>query len=309
MSNTIDPQGQQFLAALNYLQQRAARAEQQITSGRRVSSAEDAPQDLSQILGIDSHLHESQQILSNLGRVKTDVAVGEGSLQTAVQLLDQATTIGTQGGSDLGFASQQRPVLAAQIQRLHEQLVAISQTQVEGRFIFSGDADSGPAYQLNLASTDGNGVDRLSTAQATRQVQGPDGTSFSVAKTAGEIFDHRNPDDSVANDNVFAALNSLRVALQANDTAAITAALAKLQASADYLNQKLASYGNAQNLVAAAIDSTNKLQTRWTVRLSELRDTDQTAAILELNQAHAGAQAALSAEGQRPRTSLFDFLR
>src|SRR5215470_3991468 len=101
MVNGIDPQGQQFLAALNFLQQRAARAEQQITTGLRVSNPEDAPQDLGQILGADSNIHESQQILNNLGRVKADVDAGEGALQTAVHILKQATTIGAQGASDL----------------------------------------------------------------------------------------------------------------------------------------------------------------------------------------------------------------
>jgi flagellar hook-associated protein 3 FlgL len=307
MIDGIDPQGQQFLAALDVLQQRAATAQQQISSGSRVSSAADAPGDIGEILGIDSNLKASEQVSANLGRVKSEVDTAESSIQSAVLILQQAQTIGAQGGSNLDSTVAQRPVLAEQIQHLQEQLVAIAGTTVEGRYIFSGDADGAAAYAVNLSSA--NGVDRLSTASATRQVQSPDGTSFSVAQTAGNIFDHRNPDDSMANDNVFLALNSLRLALLANDTAAITTAVSRLTGSADYLNQRLAAYGTAQTQVAAAIDSAEKLQTRWTVRLSDLRDTDQTSAILQLTQAQTGAQAAMSAQAQRPRTSLFDYLR
>lgn len=307
MVDGIDPQGQQFLASLDILQQKAARAQQQISSGSRVSTAADAPADISQILGLDSHLKETQQVSSNLGRVKSEVDTAESSVQSAVLLLQQALTIGTQGGSTLDSTIAQRPVLAEQIQHLQEQLVAIAGTTVEGRYIFSGDADGAASYAINLSAA--NGVDRLSTPAATRQVQGPDGSSFKVAQTAGEIFDHRNPDDTLANDNVFLALNSLRLALQSNDSAAITAAVSRIQGSADYLNQKLASYGTAQTQIASAIDSAEKLNVQWKVRLGELRDTDQTAAILEMTQAQTGAQAALSAQAQRPRTSLFDYLK
>jgi len=307
MVDGIDPHGQQFLASLDILQQKAARAQQQISSGIRVATAADAPGDISQILGIDSTLKESQQVSANLGRVKTEVDTAESSVQSAILVLQQALTIGSQGGSTLDSTVTQRPVLADLIQHLHEQLVAIAGTTVEGRYIFSGDADGSPSYAVDL--TTANGVNRLSTPAATRQVQNPDGSSFKVAQTAGEIFDHRNADDSLANDNVFLALNNLRLALLSNNTAAITAAVSRVQGSADYLNQKLAAYGTAQTQVASAIDSAEKLNVRWKVRLGELRDTDQTAAILEMTQAQSGAQAALSAEAQRPRTSLFDYLR
>ena len=138
MVDGIDPHGQQFLASLDILQQKAARAQQQISSGIRVATAADAPGDISQILGIDSTLKESQQVSANLGRVKTEVDTAESSVQSAILVLQQALTIGSQGGSTLDSTVTQRPVLADLIQHLHEQLVAIAGTTVEGRYIFSG---------------------------------------------------------------------------------------------------------------------------------------------------------------------------
>src|SRR5436190_2423078 len=101
MIDGIDPHGQQFLAGLNLLQQKAARAQQQISSGIRVSSAADAPGDISQILGVDSSLQESVQVNTNLGRVKTEVDTAESSVQAAILILQQALTLGAQGGSNL----------------------------------------------------------------------------------------------------------------------------------------------------------------------------------------------------------------
>ena len=62
------------------------------------------------------------------------------------------------------------------------------------------------------------------TAPATRLIQDSNGVVFAVSKTAQDLFDHRNPDDSFAADNVFAAVNNLRLALANNDQAATLAA-------------------------------------------------------------------------------------
>jgi len=306
MFDGIDAAGQQFLAALGILQRRAASAQAQISSGFKVSNPADAPQRIGEILQVNSDLQEFQQISQNLGRVKTEVDTAESSLQNAVDIMQQAASIGEQGASTTN-AALTRPVLANQLEQLQERLVNLSRTTVENRFIFSGDADGSPAYDVNLSNP--NGVNRLITAPATRLVQSPDGSSFSVEKTAQDIFDHRNPDNSLATDNVFAAVNNLRASLVANDQAGIDAGLALVRVASDYLNQQLAFYGTAQNRVAAAIDSANNLQTRWKVRLSDLRDTDMPAAIVELNQIQSNEQAALSAESHRPRISLFDYLK
>ena len=64
--------------------------------------------------------------------------------------------------------------LAAQVQSLESQLVAIANTEVGGVYVFSGDASSSPPYQVDTSSP--TGVDRLITPQqSTLQVAGPSG--------------------------------------------------------------------------------------------------------------------------------------
>ena len=93
---------------------------------------------------------------------------------------------------------------------------------MQGRYVFGGDQDATPPYDVDLTAA--NGVARLTNAPATRRVEDASGGSFAVTKSAQEIFDARNADDTLASDNVFAALNSLRTGLLANDTTQITAA-------------------------------------------------------------------------------------
>jgi len=160
---------------------------------------------------------------------------------------------------------------------------------------------------VNLANA--NGVDRLLTAPATRLIQDSSGVVFAVSKTAQDLFDHRNPDDSLAADNVFAAVNSLRVALLNNDQGGVAAAAASIQKAQDYLSLQGAFYGAVQNRITNALDIAQKFQLQWKAQLSNERDTDVAAAATDLTQEQLSQQAAMQAQSAIPRTTLFDFLK
>jgi len=156
--------------------------------------------------------------------------------------------------------------------------------------------------------TNPNGVDRLTTTQSTRLIQDASGITFSVSKTAQDIFDHRNSDDTLASDNIFAAVNSLRIALANNDQPGISAAIASIKAAQDYLSQQLAFYGGVQNQISNALNVAQKFQLQDKASLSQIKDTDVAAASIAMSQQQASYQAAIQAESAMPRTSLFSYL-
>ena len=154
-----------------------------------------------------------------------------------------------------------------------------------------------------------NGVDRMITPQpATRRIDLSDHTTITADQTAQDLFDHRNADDSLASGNVFAALNSLRIALANNDTAGITAAQISLQAASRYLNSKEVFYGATTNRLDSAVTRLNTENVSLQQQISAIRDTDTVQAAVTLTSAETLNQAALEAEAKVPHTSLFDFL-
>lgn len=306
MIQSLDPSAQQFLVSLTRIQSAIKRASDQITSGLKVSTPSDAPDQISDILQLYVDLGRNAQIQTNLGRIESEVGTAQAILERAIKIVDSVRALGVQGAGTMQTA-EARQILAGDVQSQMELLVSASCTIVAGRYVFSGDRDQDPPYELNLLN--GNGVNRLVTAPSTRLIQHASGGTFAAGKTAGEVFDARNPDDSFAPDNVFAAVNGLRTALETNDQAGIDAALTALRAAGDHLNVELAFYGTAQNNVDEAIDFSGKLDVRLKAELSNRRDADVTAAIMELEQAKNQQEVALSARAQLPRTSLFDFLR
>src|SRR5262249_13037251 len=148
------------------------------------------------------------------------------------------------------------------------------------------------------------GVDRLIKTNATRQIQDPTGVSFAVAKTAQDLFDHRDALDNPAPDNVFAAVNSLYVALQHSDQPGITTAIASIEQSQTYLNTQLAFYGSVQNRIASASDLAKKFETQLQTTLSSQQDADIPAEVIQLTQSQTALNAAFGAEARRPTTTL-----
>ena len=304
MISGLDPANEQFLASINSLQNRLDAAQLQLSSGLRVNKASDAPQQVGDIFQARADLSHATQIDQNLGIVKAQVDAADSALQQAVQVLDQASTIGVEGDGDT--ASGQLATLANQVQGLISQLASITRTSVGGVYIFSGDQGASPAYQVNTASP--NGVDRLIKTQATAQASDPTGITFQVAKTAQDLFDNRDSSDNFTPQNAFAALKNLQNALQRGNTAAISTAIDGVHTASAYLNQQLGFYGEAQNRIDSAIDLAKKFEVQDQTKLSSLQDADIPTVAIQMTQENTALSAAMSARAKRPNTSLFDYL-
>jgi flagellar hook-associated protein 3 FlgL len=306
MVNILSPANEQFVNNVDLIQQRLNQATQQLSSGYRIQQASDDPSALGDLFQTRSDLARVTQVDKNLSLVKAEVTTADGSVQSAIQLLDNVRSLAVQGANTTTSA-QQQTALAGQVESVLEQLVGLTHTQVNGIYIFSGDQTASPPYQVNAASA--NGVDRLVTAPATRQIQDPTGLTFAVAQTAQDLFDKRDATDNFAPENVFAAVHNIQVALQNNDLPAITAAIGQLQTAQDYLNQQSAFYGAAENRIAAATDLAQKFQTQLQAQLSSEQDTNVTQAALQLTQDTTDLNAALASQAKRPTTSLFDYIK
>jgi flagellar hook-associated protein 3 FlgL len=301
----IDPSAQQFLNSVNQVQTRLERAQREIASGLKITKASDAPDQVSGILQLQADIRRNQDVKDGVSRVKTEVDTGEETLSACVDLMDQAVVIATQA-TGTEQTTDTRATLAANVQALMEQMVANSRVTVDGHYVFSGDLDQTPSYQMNLAND--NGVDRLQLATATKQVQGTGSATFDVGRSANDIFDHRDANDNPASDNVFAALNGLRLALLADDTTAIKASVAAIQESSRTLNNELSFYGLAQDRISNTLDRSSSIDVQLRAELGVRRDADAVASILELNQGQVQLQAALQARAKMTQQSLFELL-
>src|SRR5579864_3828045 len=209
MISSLDSASQAFLRGMDQIQQRSQRAQRELTTGLRINTVSDAPDQIASLWQTRSELAQTQQIDTNLGRVKSEVDTAEGALQSAVTLMERAQTLGAQGASGT-TTPQTRSDLANELGAVLEQMVSTANTSVGGRYIFSGDGDQQPPYSIDL--TQATPISAYQGSAATREVQHPDGSQFAVSKTAQDIFDSAN-----GQQNVFVTINNLRVGLLNNE--------------------------------------------------------------------------------------------
>jgi flagellar hook-associated protein 3 FlgL len=300
MISSLDAASLSFLNGMDQIQQRAQRAQQEMTTGLKINSVSDAPDQIAGLWETRSQLNQATQTDTNLARVKTEVDTAESTISSAVTLVERAQTLSSQGVTGTTSA-QSRQDIASELGGILQQLVSTANTTVEGRYIFSGDSDQQAPYSIDLTQT--NPISSYQGSTSTRQIQGADGTTFSIAKTAQDIFD-----DPTGQQNIFATINNMRLALMNNDQTAMDAVMPNVQSAGTYLNQQLAFYGVTQNRVTSETDFAQNYETQLKTQLSGIEDADLTQAITEMQQAVTQQTAALSSRAKLPKTSLFDYL-
>lgn len=296
---------QEFLANLQNLNQEMQATQEQLTTGRSINQPSDNPGELGDVLQLESDLGNINQVSQNLSQVTGQVNTAESALESATTLLEQVSTLGEQGAESTMTASQ-RSALSQQVEQSLQQLVSLSQTQYDGEYVFSGDDATQPSYQLDLSSP--TGVDQLITAPSTGLIQDATGTTFAVSQTAQQIFDDQNPDGTPAADNIFAAVNNLRVALANNDQTGIGNALSSLQLAQNHLSESLQFYGGVQDQLSNASSVAQKFQLQYQTALSQDTSTNEATEAVDLTQEQTSIQAALQSEASLPKTSLFDLI-
>lgn len=305
MITNLDPASELFLANVERIQERLAEANRQVSSGKKVVDPADAPDEIDSILQLRADRQQNAQIRSNLALAITNTQATDSALSAAIRLMDRARVLGAQGASAT-LDTHGSQALAGEVQGLLEEMVAYSQTTVQGRYIFSGDREEAPTYRLDPASA--TGVTRLMTVTATKRIEDPTGSTFAAGKTAQEIFDNRNTDGTPASDNVFAALSNLRAALLTNNVTAAAHAVEGVERASNRLNTMQAFYGTVQNRIDDAASFAERYDTDIRKQLSQKEDADVVAAALEATQGNTQLQAAFQMRALVPRRSLFEYL-
>jgi flagellar hook-associated protein 3 FlgL len=306
MLTNLDAQAALFLDNVNVIQNKISKASGQVSSGLQITVPSDAPDEIGPLLQLRANQLHNSQIQSNLTLAQTDANAADGALSAAIQLMDSATSLATQGATSTTDAAG-RQTLAQQIQSIEQEMVSTSQASVQGRFIFSGDQDGTPQYTWD--PTAANPVVAGPASASTRQIEDPAGGSFAASLTAQQIFDDQDPTaGGPATDNVFKALNTLQTALQNNDTAGITNSISLLQAASAHLNTMQSFYGNVENQITNAGSYASQYNVQLETEIGNIQDADIPTAATELTEANTQLQAAMQMEGQMPHTTLFNYL-
>jgi flagellar hook-associated protein 3 FlgL len=304
MISTLSTSETNFLRAIEKIQARGDRAQLEVSSGKRIFSVSDEPDGISALLTVRAEIEANDQLKNNLGRTKAEVDAAENGLQQATKILERARTLAAQGQNGFNVESTWT-ALSLEAGDLTQQMLNVSNLAIEGRYIFSGNSDGNQPFDFDPGL---NAVTYYNGSAATRRSLFPGGNPFDIARPGDVIFDNAGVDENGVSKSAFAALKSLKDALEARNPDQLRQALLAIESSAKNISNELSFYGATQRRVTEATAASEANSLRLRSQLSRLEDADLTEAIIESQQAQFQLQAAFQVRGTRRNQSLFDYI-
>ncbi|MGH9416175.1 MAG: flagellin [Terriglobales bacterium] len=281
-----------LLSALDQTQQGLNQALTQVESQRRVNVPSDDPAAAALFSTTQATSSSITQYLQNITGLTGAFQVGDAALGSATSMMNQALTLGTEGGNS-GLSNSDRQALAQQVSQIQQQMVAIGNTTYQGNYIFAGTAN-GPAYTANALSPDGvtyNGNTNVNQAEVAP------GSKVPVNVPGSQIFQN-------ASGSVFQALQDLHTALAANDQNATQLAVGKLNSAIGTLNQQRVFYGSSVKNLNSTQNFLSNEQLNLSTQQTALVGADLATAITNLSQAELARNAILGVGSKLSQISL-----
>jgi flagellar hook-associated protein 3 FlgL len=249
---------------------------------------------MNRALELRATLSARQQESRNAADGQMWLDLADTKLQDVVSQIQRARELAVRGATYVG--AQEREAIALEISHLRDDIVALANSEHQGRGLFSG-FNSGDAVQKVAGSWSYTG----DAGQINRRVG--ENEVVTINLTADVAFGF------AAGSDVFTVLDDLEAALYADDTPGIDGSIASLDASLETVLGGLGIVGARTNqLESAAIRTASDIQT-VTEQLSSIEDIDIAEAVMELELQRTAYEAALAAFSRSSQTSLVDFLR
>lgn len=203
------------LRSLGTLTSRQAEAQEQATTGSRLSSPSADPVAAAHMARLKASSAQADAHRSTIQSVQGDAEMAEGALAQAGDLLARAREIAVQGSNGTLTASD-CATLQTEVNGLRDQMLAVANTKSASGYIFAGTKTNAPAFDAT-ATFQGNDVAHV--------VDIGGATPTSVGTSGSQAF------TAAGGTDVFATLSALSTALGSNDSAGVSATLDGIDAS------------------------------------------------------------------------------
>jgi flagellar hook-associated protein 3 FlgL len=128
---------QSVIARLQRQTQLILRSQEQVTSGKRINRPSDDPIGQPLVLNYEKTFAATEQYLRNIDRGEALITSAESALQTVQDQLQRAHELAIQMANDT-YSPVDRAAAAREVQQIFDQLIAVGNTSVEGRYLFAG---------------------------------------------------------------------------------------------------------------------------------------------------------------------------
>lgn len=275
------------------------RASMVVSTQNRLLKLSDDPVGLTQVLSLRSSFSNIEQMGRSIALGKSWLASSE-SAQTSVQnLVSDTKALCVQMASATTGAAQRRSA-AESVENNLKEIVALANTNVNGRYIFAGSETDSTAFTLNADnSVTYNGDNNPFTVKIGRNA------SVEIGGDGQAVF---QPSGAGASDDIFVIMKDLITALQGNDIGGIQTAMTNLDTFFDHNSAQISDVGSKMIRMEIKANVFQDLEISTKERLSEIEEPDMVEAILELKAKEFAYQAALASTSKVLQLSLVNYM-
>lgn len=273
----------------------AARARQQVMSGKRVQKASDDPGSMQRAVEGRGEMRSLETYQRTADTATSKLAALDTVLSAVVEKLQQAG-VATLSARNSVATPTQREAAAQALEGIRDALAADLNTSFRGVYMFGGGEAAAPPY----ARVAGSWTYQGDNAPVSVDV-GP-GQTVEVSLD-GEAIAQGTEATNVLND-----LEALIVAVRAGDQAGMTTGTTALDRAFLRATRAQSGVGVDQQTIAEREGQITATRLAVLSRVSKDEDADLAYAIAEMNRADTAYRAALGAIGTASRTSLLDYL-
>lgn len=281
--------------ALQQLQDRLVslqRSHNQLSTGKRILRPSDDVSGTVRAMGLHSGIRSLDQAGRNADDGLALTRAADDTLQSMMERLQRARQLAVEGANAIASGG----AIAAEMESIEEDLVALANTRYQGRGLFSGTSGSDAiGGTIGARTYDGN-------AGAVRRRIGEDLT-IQINVTADDVLGIGTARDTLA------TVSGLVEKLRSGDHGAVGDAIADLDAAMDLIGDGLSRVGSAGRRIEASKDRLSRSKLDALEHVSQIEDADLAETVMNLQLEQATYEAALNAFGRTMQLSMTNFLR
>ena len=300
-----------FLTHLGMTKGRYGQSLEQSTTGKKLNHLSDGPADMAYALSLRNKLDQSEQYQQNIGSGKSLLSASESALNSVLTRMYQVITLAEQGASDTS-EGEGREVLATQVEAVRDALLDLGNTEVLGRFLFSGSASDTTPFVKQADTSETLPDGRVITVPGDVVYQGNSDVVQIQADFSLKV-DVGIPGDQAfgigeGRIDIFAHLQKMVRDLRADDTTALGQDISIMHEVVGQLNDVIGVCGNGTAQLNEVLGQLKQFDGAVKSNLSQLEDANMAEALSDLKQEEVALQALFQTGARIGNQSLLDYI-
>ena len=263
------------------------KANEVVTTGKRINDLSDDPVGLTQALDIRSDLSSIEQMGRNISLGASWLNASESALSQVQNIISDVKALCVQMTTATS-GSEQRASAAETIRNMMEEVISLANTEISGSYIFSGSKTDTTSFDPDGAYNGDDNPFKIKIGKDATVTVGNDGSAVfgNIFNTFADLI------DSLENDNI----DGIRSAMEnfEDHFEDISVKISDIGSKMLRMEMKASIYQN--------LDISNK------ERLSAIEDADIADAIMDLSAVQITYRAALASSSKIMTLSLVDYL-